>query len=308
MNLLRSLFSGMITAAISLVMVVGGISLALTEGFTVAPTPKTASLTPPITVVTLPVPTGQPTVLATVTQQQMVFITATAPLATSCPVPPGWVRYVVQPGDTLLNLATSHKLTTQDLQEANCLTTTSLMPGWEIFLPASPPTATASLLPTSTPVPCGPPYGWVRYVIQPGDTLTRLSLAYNISVYQLMVANCLSGPFIRSGDILWVPNVPPRWPTSTATQPLPTAIPPTKTPVTPVATDTATVPVPPTATFTPTSTGTIVPSETATTAPTPTVTHTAIPTETVTVVSAAATATSEPIPTDTPIPSATVKK
>ncbi|MEW5830493.1 MAG: LysM peptidoglycan-binding domain-containing protein, partial [Chloroflexota bacterium] len=110
-----------------------------------------------------------------------------------------------------------------------------------------PPT----LAPTITA--CAPPLGWVRnYIVQPGDTLFRISGLYGISASQLQRGNCLNSTLIVPGQRLWVPNVAtrtftasPTGPASATPSPTPTGTPsPSNTPApdteTPTPTDTAT--------------------------------------------------------------------
>ena len=61
----------------------------------------------------------------------------------------------------------------------------------------------------------------MRYLIQPGDNLHRLSLLLGVSIPQLMNANCLTSTQILAGSYLWVPFLPP--------PPPPTMAPPTLT-------------------------------------------------------------------------------
>jgi LysM repeat protein len=107
----------------------------------------------------------------------------------------------------------------------------------------------ASYLPTT----CGIPYGWSRYTVQPGDTLTSISQRTNTSVSQLQIANCMGySTLIYAGMTLYVPFVPaPVYPTqpspTSTTQPSP--VPSTSTPVptnTPIPAEPSSTPVPPT--------------------------------------------------------------
>jgi LysM repeat protein len=138
------------------------------------------------------------------------------------------------------------------------------------------PTPTSTTTPTNTPsptgTPCGPPFGWVIYTIQRGDTLFSIGQATGASVAQLKLANCLVGDRIDAGQRLFVPRLPRKPPTSTPTPITPT---PTNTPEKtrivkddPTATPTATPTNTPTITPTPTDTPTITPTPTDT--PTPT--------------------------------------
>lgn len=133
---------------------------------------------------------------------------------------------------------------------------------------------------------CGRPDGWVLYVVQPGDSLSRLSRATGASVDAIRQGNCLVvGGLIYVGQRLYLPSLPA--PTSTAS-PEPTRSPdPTPTP-TPPPTATPTEPptaeptreVPPTATAEQTVPPTQTPTEPlATPTVAPTVGPTTEPTE-----------------------------
>jgi LysM repeat protein len=81
---------------------------------------------------------------------------------TSCEPPTGWVEYVVQAGDTLFQIGASFGVTVEELQDANCLgTSTVIYVGDVLYVPNVPtrtavPPATpteASLLSSETPTP-----------------------------------------------------------------------------------------------------------------------------------------------------------
>lgn len=253
---LRPLLTAGLLALLSLAMLLGGFALALAEGglrpaapSPTAPATTVPPTTPPAgeTLPPLPPPTASPTTPPTATPTAI------------CQPPSGWVQYAVRPGDTVAGLAARYRLSTAELMQANCLLTEALLPGTYIYVPP---------LPTATPVPCGPPPGWVRaYTVQPNDNLFRIGLKYRVSAEQLQRANCIANiNFIEVGQVLWVPNVPTSTPVAS---PTPTAS----------ATSTASVtPVPPSPTPTPTATQTATP--TATDTPTPTATPTAEPTAT----------------------------
>jgi LysM repeat protein len=173
----------------------------------------------------------------------------------------------VNPGEDLATLAARYKITPQQLLAANCLFSTDLRAGSFLYVPP---------IPTNTTVPCGPPPGWIRYSVQPGNTMFSLSQAYGVSISQLQFANCMSASQtgLSSGQLIWVPNVATRAPRATATA--------TLTPISiifPTLTRTATLA--PTATDLPTATD--VPTATPTGTPTPTATATpALPTATAT--------------------------
>ncbi|MBN1370589.1 MAG: LysM peptidoglycan-binding domain-containing protein [Anaerolineaceae bacterium] len=288
MNFLRQVGTGLTAALVSGLLVLSALSLATAEGLKEnvpqAPQPTaTIYVETPGQIVNTPLPTDTPT---------------PEPPPTNCPPPAGWVPYDIENGDTLEWLAAQRRTSVQMIIQANCLLSSSLLPGTVLYLPPlptatlqpteqKPATATATLIQPTQPR-CGPPPGWVRYVVQPNDNLYRLSLAFGVSVQELQWANCLASPdVIRVGDTLWVPNVPTRTPSPTATAPVipPSATPVTPSPVIPSATQSPTA----TPTETPTPTPTMTPTDTATPTPTPTPTETPTATPTLT-------------PTITPIP------
>jgi LysM repeat protein len=124
------------------------------------------------------------------------------------------------------------------------------------------PTVTAA--PTATCAP--PPADWVPYVVQSGDYLTALSRDFDVSVAEIMAANCLNRTTIYTGETLLLPPLPP-----TATPPLSTATP--AEPPTPEPT--------PTASNTPAASPTPVQiaAATLTSSPIPSPSHTPAPTE-----------------------------
>jgi LysM repeat protein len=241
MQALRQFGTAVLVAIISLGLVVGGFSLALSESFTQPHASPTESL-----------PTAPIFLTATNTSSAPVIPTS-QPTLTNTPLPPpacnppaGWVGVSVQPGDTLAGMAARYQTTPEQLTAANCLLSESLVPGSTLFAPP---------VPVNTPVPCGPPFGWVRYTVQPGDTLYHIATMYGITTSRLQQGNCLGySTNIRSGQLLWVPNVPPRiTPVPTFTPGITVTLDPNTS--TPVPTDPLTeTPSPSTSTPEPTST------------------------------------------------------
>ena len=253
MQTLRQLGGGVIIAIISVVLVIGGIFLSLAETL---PPPATPTQIPPTFPESFPTPTsttiGFPaTDTPASTQTQLPTVTASLAIAlaspTSCTPPSGWTLITTGAGDTVYALAQRYKTTAENLNAANCLTSAELPAGMALYVPP---------VPTVTVIPCGPPSGWVRnYVVQRGDTLFSIALAYNITYPQLQRGNCMgNSTTIYAGQRLWVPNVPTRTPIPGVTTipefPTDTPLPPTDAPPTDTATE------PPTATSLPTVTDT----------------------------------------------------
>jgi LysM repeat protein len=277
MDTLRQLVGSVLLAIFSVALVVGGISLAMAESY--IPDVPTPTHTQAVILI-IPSPTTVPlqSLPQTATLISSPTPTETIPPPTSCPPPAGWVPITVSPGDDLVALSYRYHSTPEDLLLANCLFSVDLPNGSIIYVPS---------IPTNTPVLCGPPIGWIRYTVLPGNTMYSLSQAYGTSISQLQLANCMSAYQynLAAGQSIWVPNVITRTPRATATA--------TLTPVSivfPTLTRTATV----TQTATQVPTGTNVP--TATNVPTSTATGTA---------TATASSTAPP-PTPTPTATATI--
>jgi len=214
-------------------------------------------------------PTQSPTLNATPTWTATVTQTTTP---TFCPLPDGWTITIVQPGDTLEAIAIEYSISPHELASLNCLNVWTLIPGSSLYVPIQEEDEHDSANKPSKPK-CGPPPGWRIYTVNWGDTLFSISMAFYTTVPELQWANCLgTSTLIRTGQKLWVPNVPTRTPTpgpsdtytptaiTTPTEtftptniPLPTHT-ATPTPTVPAPTNTATETIPPSTTDTSTLT------------------------------------------------------
>ncbi|HKI58366.1 MAG TPA: LysM peptidoglycan-binding domain-containing protein [Trueperaceae bacterium] len=108
----------------------------------------------------------------------------------------------VQPGDTLWALAQRYGTTVDALEQANGLTSSALAPGTTLTLPqdgnANPDV----------------------YVVQPGDTLYNIAVAFHVSVDDLIAYNDLNGSVITPGQTLKLrPSSPPPTPLTITVQP-----------------------------------------------------------------------------------------
>ena len=207
----RQLLWGILITLISLILILGGVSLSLAEGN--AAKTKVQTLAPSSTqpLPTVPIPT-EPVATDTV---QVIPLSATAPLV---------IPTVVVP-----------TAAASQTPAAATISATAALP--TVSLPAattSQAKASSTSRPPATPVPCKPPSAWVIYTVQAGDTLYHLSQVFGVSVAALQKANCLgSSTLLEAGQPLYVPAGPTRTPspvpivnTNTPTfPPLPTSIP-----------------------------------------------------------------------------------
>jgi len=222
MRALREMGGGLIIAIVSLILVIGGISLSLAESS--QPEEPTPSPLPPVFATSIDVPVVTSVAIDTNTIEPILSPTTfiepsvTQPAPVVCNPPAGWLQIIVSANDTLYSIAERYKTTTDNLNAGNCLNNTAPAAGSPLFVPP---------VPTVTVIPCGPYPGWIKgYSVQPGDNLYRISLLYRTTVAQLQTANCMgSSTTIFTGQRLFVPNVP----TST---PGITVIPNTNTPTT----------------------------------------------------------------------------
>ncbi|MEJ2290172.1 MAG: LysM peptidoglycan-binding domain-containing protein [Deinococcales bacterium] len=108
----------------------------------------------------------------------------------------------VQPGDTLWGLAQRYGTTVDALRQANSLVGSDLQPGTTLTLPKD-----------GNPTPDA-------YVVQPGDTLYNIALAFHLSVDDLIAYNDLNGSVIRPGQTLKLrPSTPAPAPLTLTVQP-----------------------------------------------------------------------------------------
>lgn len=164
MQAIRQAGSALIYALISVVLVLGSLSVALAErNATVAPAPAPSPTTfvspvPSITETAGVVPTGTATELlvplvpsATAAASYPTLAatrrpaTATHAATTACGPFPGWIKaYVVQPGDSMFHVAVLYRTTVADLQRANCRTNYLIFVGERLWVP-NVATATAGV-------------------------------------------------------------------------------------------------------------------------------------------------------------------
>jgi LysM repeat protein len=113
------------------------------------------------------------------------------------PVPPQACTYVVQPGDSLGEIAQRYGTTVAELASLNNISNPNLIyPGQVLYLPGC----------ATEPPPPPPPPATTTYTVQWGDTLYSIAVKYNTTVAELMALNGISNPnLIYAGQVLIVP-------------------------------------------------------------------------------------------------------
>ena len=147
------------------------------------------AITPNIDLSAIPNTTDTPAATPTETQTSLasptptsILITPITPLPVHTLVPCGrpnyWVVYIVQPGDSLFHISQVYGVTVAELQQANCLgTSTTLHTGQALYVPPGGqvvPTSTpiGVVIPTSTSLPTD-----TAVSIPPTDTATQPPVA-----------------------------------------------------------------------------------------------------------------------------------
>jgi LysM repeat protein len=151
--------------------------------------------------------------------------------------------YVVQPGDTLFRISITYNVPIADIAAANNIVNPRLLSiGQELIIPgvdgpAGQPTPVATKQPT-LPIVATPVEGGVMHLVQPGDTLFRISVTYNVPMADIVEANNIVNPsIIVAGRELFIPGatvvggttptatMTPGAPATSATAPAATAAP-----------------------------------------------------------------------------------
>jgi LysM repeat protein len=165
-------------AAIPLLLVVGSVALAVTEGAPAATATPGATIRPPqVTQTTTPRPTEKVAPASTIPMTSTPKAVA-SPTPSPTPIPPT-ASSTSGPQPTSTSASTAPAAATEGA----------------LSLPVAPRTE-----------PCGPFRGWNKsYVVRPGDTLFAIALRYRTSVWQLRQANCRNSTVVFPGECLWVP-------------------------------------------------------------------------------------------------------
>lgn len=162
----------------------------------------------------------------------------------------GQTSYVIQPGDTLSSISRRFGVSVPAIAAANNIVNPNLIyAGQTLVIPGAEPADGIGGPPPSPPSPApppssSPPTAGTTYVVNSGDTLSRIAVAHGVTVATLVQANGIANPnLIYAGQVLTIPgtaaptsssdtNPPP--PVAASPTPVP-APPPTPTPLPPPA-------------------------------------------------------------------------
>lgn len=108
------------------------------------------------------------------------------------PPPISGFYYTVRPGDTLGTIARQFNTTVAAIASANGITNVNrIFAGQVLLIPPAPP----------------PPTRITPYVVQPGDTLSRIAVRFNTTVAAIATYNRLANPSrIFPGQLLYIPH------------------------------------------------------------------------------------------------------
>lgn len=209
MQNLRDLGNALVIALVSIGVVAGSLSISSVE-FATQNTPTTVNQPLPSPVPLTATPTIPPTAtldfsLATATPSIIPTSTITSTPPANCQIPSGWIQITVQAGETLDSISAKYRISSAQLQTANCLPTNNLIPGAKIYVPPVPP---------NTSVACTQgKAGWTKsYTVKAGDNLYRIGYDHYTTLELMRQVNCRVGDIIYVGDVLWIPNVASRTP------------------------------------------------------------------------------------------------
>ena len=145
--------------------------------------------------------------------KNLIIVTLLLPLLLlfAIPVARADTIHVVQPGESLFRISLAYGVSVEAIAQANNITNTRLIiAGQELIIPSAdapaatpPPAATA----TRVFVPGTSVEGGVNHVVQPGDTLFRISMAYNVPMADIVAANnIVNARLIYAGQTLFIPG------------------------------------------------------------------------------------------------------
>jgi len=123
-----------------------------------------------------------------------------APSAPAAPAAAKTSTYTVKAGDTLYKVAKAHSTSVAKIQQLNNLSNSTIRIGQKLKVSGT----ASAVIASPSPAPAAPPAqaNTTTYRVVSGDTLSKISRSYNVSVAQLMGWNNLSTSNINVGQVL----------------------------------------------------------------------------------------------------------
>ena len=178
-----------------------------------------------------------------------LIVAGTSLIVSSPAADAGPTRYVVQPGDTLSEIAEEFGVRTAELADRNAIIDRDLIRVGQTLAVSAP--AAADAAPTASSAPAG------TYVVTAGDTLSEIAEAHGVRTAALAEANGITDrDLIRVGQTLALPPATTAASPTSTTAPTPSATPDTpSTTAAPVTTPQVTTPPTTSTTTRPPATG-----------------------------------------------------
>ncbi|MDI6400500.1 LysM peptidoglycan-binding domain-containing protein [Balneolaceae bacterium ANBcel3] len=101
--------------------------------------------------------------------------------------------HIVQPGETLFSISRHYEVSVQELREWNRLPDHAIIPGQRLFISPGVPSQDPDFR---------PPADTLTHVVEPGQTLFRISRMYNVPVEKIQEVNQLEAPVLSIGQEL----------------------------------------------------------------------------------------------------------
>lgn len=170
---------------------------------------------PPVTQLSNP-----PVTMPEMTNPPMMPLPPVAEPLPPAPTSAAGTEYTIVSGDTLAGIAKKNGISLSALQTANPgVVPTKLKIGQKIVIPAS--TGSSSTAPMAT----GADAGATIYTVKSGDTLSKISKHYGVSVKAIQSENGLKTTSIKVGQKLKIPVKAPAAPALSEPAPLPAPAP-----------------------------------------------------------------------------------
>ena len=112
-------------------------------------------------------------------------------------IPSNTITYTVQRGDSLSKIASLYNTTVKEIKSLNNLIGDVLQVGQQLVIP---------ILEENGDDMVPEVYGYQEYIVQPGDSLSRIATLFNTNIDDIKSLNGLTSNIILVGQVLKIPN------------------------------------------------------------------------------------------------------